>query len=73
MVAKWLIGVADASFAAILRYESGGPAGIRTLDTRIKSPLLYQAELPAPDRGYAGLTFSCRSSPSIKPVGAIVS
>ena len=25
----------------------GGPAGIRTLDTRIKSPMLYQAELQA--------------------------
>ena len=25
----------------------GGPAGIRTLDTRIKSPMLCQAELQA--------------------------
>ncbi len=31
----------------------GGPAGIRTLDTRIKSPMLYQAELQAHFR-YAG-------------------
>ena len=27
----------------------GGPAGIRTLDTRIKSPMLCQAELQAHD------------------------
>ncbi len=26
---------------------SSGPAGIRTLDTRIKSPMLYRTELPA--------------------------
>ena len=27
--------------------KSGGPSGIRTLDTRIKSPVLFQAELTA--------------------------
>ena len=27
--------------------DTGGPAGIRTLDTRIKSPMLCQAELQA--------------------------
>ena len=27
--------------------DGGGPAGIRTLDTRIKSPMLCQAELQA--------------------------
>ena len=28
--------------------KSGGPSGIRTLDTRIKSPVLCQTELTAP-------------------------
>ena len=27
--------------------SGGGPAGIRTQDTKIKSLMLYQAELPA--------------------------
>ena len=30
--------------------HDGGPSGIRTLDTRIKSPVLYQTELTAQPR-----------------------
>ena len=30
--------------------KSGGPAGIRTQDTKIKNLMLYQAELPALSR-----------------------
>ena len=33
--------------SSIMTNKSGGPAGIRTLDTRIKSPMLCQAELQA--------------------------
>ena len=31
-------------------YKQSGPGGIRTPDRRVKSPLLYLAELPAPVR-----------------------
>ena len=38
--------VMQRAYAVCLR-GIGGPAGIRTLDTRIKSPSLYHAELQA--------------------------
>ena len=37
--------------------RSGGPAGIRTQDTRIKSPVLWPTELPA----HRGDATTCRS------------
>ena len=40
--------MAESLLATWYRVQWGGePAGIRTLDTRIKSPMLCQAELPA--------------------------
>ena len=49
--------------------NSGGPAGIRTLDTRIKSPMLCQAELQAHDairRGESGAAYA-RAQPTVRP------
>ena len=50
--------------AVLTSVKSGGPSGIRTLDTRIKSPVLCQAELTAPN--CAALTLSL-SPDSINP------
>ena len=49
------MGGADAAEIALngrvrSTVQSGGPAGIRTQDTKIKSLMLYQAELPALSR-----------------------
>ncbi len=45
----------DGSVLATVK--NGGPAGIRTLDTRIKSPMLCRAELQAHKEREAHLQF----------------